>query len=62
MSRELPGLVIELSGPWPRDGAWLCNFKDSDNSFRYIHPGSSGASMLDALAAGYAHAAKDRQT
>jgi len=50
---EYPNLVIEISGPWDREAVWLANFKDVEFSYKYIHPGSSGATMMEALEKGY---------
>jgi len=50
---EYPSLVIEVSGPWRPANVWISNFRDQDNSDEYIHYGSTGATMLEALERGY---------
>jgi hypothetical protein len=54
-----PHLVMVMSGPWRDRGGeiaaenpWICNFKNCSMLLREVHPGSGGATMLDALKAG----------
>lgn len=57
---DYPHLALVLSGPWKdRDGhpvekPWICNFKNQEWMNDYVHPGSSGDSPEEAVAAGLA--------
>lgn len=53
-----PHLVLEMTGPWrERDGQiselqWICNFKNRSRMLQYVHPGTNGTTMAQALTAG----------
>jgi hypothetical protein len=58
LTNRYPHLVLELSGPWRdehdlvSDSPWISNFKNRSRLLQYVHPGSSGSTMLHALKAG----------
>ncbi|MCZ7861394.1 hypothetical protein O9X98_08290 [Agrobacterium salinitolerans] len=60
-TERYPHLVLSMTGPWSDlDGVieeepWIANFKNRSMHFQQVHPGSRGATMKDALAAGIAY-------
>jgi hypothetical protein len=58
LANRYPHLVLELSGPWRdendhvSESSWISNFKNRSKLLQYVHPGSSGSTMLQALKAG----------
>lgn len=56
LNEEYPHLILELSGPWQdrfeEERVWICNFKNKTLSLGYVHSGSKGETMFEALSVG----------